>query len=240
MKLWENFKLRAWQLGEIEGELCFDRAVLDKFLAAPLDVLPDFVPPPHFRLRGGRGKDHPRYGRFAYSFARHYRPEHVVEVGTFAGGTAVGWARALVENQKGKLYCIDRDTYSTGTFPRVTRQNLERVGVTPAQYELICGDSREQLPQLVEQLRGQVDVYLVDGDHTYHGALADLTEGLPLLRPGGFVLVHDVDTARRMDEQTPEHPHPVHEAFHEVVDRHGFSWCILRFIRKHLGVFRVA
>lgn len=240
MKIWENFKLRAWSLGDIEGELCFDRAVLDKLLAAPYDISPDFVPPPHFPLRRGRGKDHPRYSRFAYAFARHYRPENIVEVGTFAGGTAVGWARAMVENRKGKLYCIDRDIYSHGTFPQVTRQNLERVGITSARYELLCGDSREQLPLLVGRLAGQVDVYLVDGEHSYEGALSDLTCGLPLMRPGGFVLVHDVDTSRRMDEQTPEHPHPVHQAFHEFVAGHGYPWCILKFIRKHLGVFRVA
>jgi predicted O-methyltransferase YrrM len=222
MKLWENFKLRAWQLGGIEGRLCLDRAVLDKFLAAPLDMAPDFIPPPHFELRGGRGKDHPRYGRFAYAMARHYRPEYIVEVGTFAGGTAVGWARALVENQKGKLICIDRDVYSRGTFPQVTQQNLER------------------LPQLAEQLPGQVDIYLVDGDHTYEGALSDITGGLSMMRPGGFVLVHDVDPGRRMDEQTPEHPHPVLEAFQDVVSQHGYQWCILKFIRKHLGIIRVA
>jgi predicted O-methyltransferase YrrM len=240
MKLWENFKLRAWQLGGIEGRLCLDRAVLDKFLAAPLDMAPDFIPPPHFELRGGRGKDHPRYGRFAYAMARHYRPEYIVEVGTFAGGTAVGWARALVENQKGKLICIDRDVYSRGTFPQVTQQNLDRVGITTAQYELLSGDSRERLPQLAEQLPGQVDLYLVDGDHTYEGALSDITGGLSMMRPGGFVLVHDVDPGRRMDEQTPEHPHPVLEAFQDVVSQHGYQWCILKFIRKHLGIIRVA
>ena len=201
MKLLENFKLRTWQLSQVEGELCFDRAVLDRFLAAPWDILPSFVPPPHFDLKGGRGKDHPRYGRFIYAFARHLRPEYIVEVGTFAGGTAIGWAQALKENGKGKLICIDHDSYARGTFPEVTERNLGQVGISPRQFELRSGDSRRHLPRLADELRGQVDIYLVDGDHTYEGARADMLEGLPMMKPGGYVLVHDVDCNRRMDEQ---------------------------------------
>lgn len=239
MKLLENLKLRGWQLGDIDGELCFDRAVFDEFLAAPLDILPDFQGPPNFKLRRGRGKDHPRYGRFVYAFARHVRPRCVVEVGTFAGGTAVGWARALAENGQGRLICVDQDVYSTGTFPAVTRRNLARAGLSSDRFELRGGDSRHVVPALARELRGQVDVYLVDGDHTYDGALADIIAGLPMLRPSGFILVHDVDRGRRMDEATPEHPHPVYEAFHQAAAQHGLAWCILRFIRKHLGVLRL-
>jgi hypothetical protein len=42
-----------------------------------------------------------------------------------------------------------------------------------------------------------------------------------------------------MDEMTEEHPHPVFEAFSQVVDDHEFEWCILKFIRKHLGIMKV-
>ena len=80
---------------------------------------------------------------------------------------------------------------------------------------------------------------LVDGDHTYEGALADLTNAVPLVKPGGFILVHDVDRGRRMDETTADHPHPVYEAFHRIVAEHKLNWCILKFIRKHLGIIQI-
>ena len=32
---------------------------------------------------------------------------------------------------------------------------------------------------------------------------------------------------------------PLYEALMEVVKKYGFEWCILKFIRKHLGVIRV-
>ena len=78
----------------------------------------------------------------------------------------------------------------------------------------------------------------MDGDHTYEGALADLNNGLQMMKPGGFVLVHDLDTNRRMDEMTDEHPHPVYEAFMEIFGKCNFEFCILKFIRKHLGVIK--
>jgi predicted O-methyltransferase YrrM len=240
MKLIENLLLKAWQIRSIDGTLCIDREVLDQFLAAPFDPLPDFEGAPNYKLKNnGRGKDHPRYGRFVYALARHYRPEYIVEVGTFAGGTAVGFANAINENGRGKLICVDQDSYSNGTFPQVVKRNLVRVGFPESKLQLCCGDSKQWLPKLAETMKKKAGIVLVDGDHTYEGALADLTNAVPLVKPGGFILVHDVDRGRRMDEATAEHPHPVYEAFHRIVADHKVNWCILKFIRKHLGILQI-
>lgn len=240
MKLIENLLLKAWQIRSIDGTLCFDREVLDQFLAAPYDPLPEFEGAPNYQLKkNGRGKDHPRYGRFVYALARHYQPEYIVEVGTFAGGTAVGFATAINENGHGKLICVDQDSYSNGTFPQVVKRNLARLGFPESKLQLCCGDSKEWLPKLSAALPGKADIVLVDGDHTYEGALADLVNAVPLVKPGGFILVHDVDRNRRMDEATAEHPHPVYEAFHRVAADQKLNWCILKFIRKHLGIIQV-
>ncbi|HUG66469.1 MAG TPA: class I SAM-dependent methyltransferase [Pirellulaceae bacterium] len=240
MKLFENLLLKAGQIRSIDGDLCIDHDVLDRFLAAPLDPLPEFEGAPNYQLKNnGRGKDHPRYGRFVYALARHYRPSYIVEVGTFAGGTAVGFAKAINENGRGKLICVDQDSYSNGTFPQVVKRNLARVGFSESKLQLCCGDSKEWLPTLAKTLKGKVDIVLVDGDHTYDGALADLKNAVPLVKPGGFILVHDVDRNRRMDEATAEHPHPVYEAFHRLVADQQLNWCILKFIRKHLGIIQV-
>lgn len=237
---WENFKLRGWQLTQIEGSLCFDPGVLDIFLNAPYDILPDFQGPLGSKLKGGRGKDHPRYGRFTYAFAKFYKPALIVEAGTYAGGTSIGWAKALVENGQGRLICVDSDVYSKDTFPKITRQNLKRVGISDEKVALRAGKSQDLIPQIAKDHSKEADIYLVDGDHTYEGALQDIRNGLPMMKNGGFILVHDVDRNRRMDEQTSEHPHPVHEAFMKVVQDTRHPWCILKFIRKHLGIIRIA
>ncbi|MCP3978769.1 MAG: class I SAM-dependent methyltransferase [bacterium] len=224
----------------VEGPLRIEPAVFDRFLRAPFDVVTSFTPPPgrEGKPSSGRGKDHPRYGRFVYALARELRPDLVVEVGTSAGGTAVGWARALVENGGGALVCLDNDSYASGTYPEVARRNIASTGLAQERYELLSGDSRELLLDLALRHERQVDIVLVDGDHTYDGATLDIASGLRMLRPGGLLLVHDVDRGRRMDEATAEHPYPVHEAFMAAVRGAGLEWCVLRFVRKHLGVAR--
>jgi predicted O-methyltransferase YrrM len=238
--LLEKVAINRWTTGEVDGVPCYAHAAVMKiFRGAPYDMLPEFEGPAGSRLRGGRGKDHPRYGRFIYALARHYQPKIVLEIGSYAGGTGIGWARAMVENGAGTLICVDNDTYSKNTYPGVTRTNLRKAGLPEKQVEFHNGNSKKVIPDLAARLRGQVDICLVDGDHTFEGALQDIENCLPLVRPGGLLLVHDVDRARRMDEQTEQHPHPVYEAVKQVVQRHQLSWCVLRFIRKHLAVVKI-
>ena len=238
MKFFNNTFLRFFGIGNIEGPLKLNKELFDVFLSSVENPLPDFKRPKQHILR--KRKDHPKYARLVYAFAKYYKPDIIVEVGTYAGGTAVGWAKALAENGKGKLICIDNDTYIAETYPATAKENIRAAGLEEGRYELKCGDSKNIVPDLSKKLKGQVDMYLVDGDHRYESALADIKNGLQLVKPGGFVLVHDVDKNRKMAEATECHPHPVYEAFKDVIDDTGFEWCILRFIRKHLGIIKIA
>lgn len=235
MLLWEKTKLKYFLRNNVEGSLQLSPEVFETFLSSPEDVAPEFIDPPNRRT--GRGKDHPRYGRWVYAFAKVIKPEIVVEVGSYAGGTAVGWAKALAENGRGTLYCIDNDSYAEGTYPGLTTQNIENVGLPKEQYRLFNGNSDKCVRDLSKTLKGKVDIFLVDGDHRYDEALTDIQNTLPLMRPGGYILVHDVDRKRKMHEATADHPEPVYEAFMNAISDNGFgNWCILKYIRKHLGV----
>jgi predicted O-methyltransferase YrrM len=238
MKILENVILAATMPLRIEGPLKLDKGLFDLFLSLPEDPLPGF----QGALPGvkGRGSDHPRYGRWMHSFVKYYKPEIVVEVGTNAGGTAAGTARALSENGRGRLVCIDNGEGVPRSFPDVARKNIKAAGLADEKIELICEDSRTALPRVAAQLRGKADIYLVDAAHTYDAALADINDGLPMMRPGGFILVHDVDSKLDLaNEASREHPAPVLEAFRKAVADNNFDWCILKFIRKHLGVVRI-
>lgn len=242
---WLSSRAKAWAplglgLGwRIAGPSRPDAALLTLFRSLPADPLPEFSGRDGLS-HGGRGKDHPRYGRFIHAFGRHVRPAEVLEVGTYAGGTAVGWARALVENGTGRLTCVDNDSYSQGIYPAKVAANLAEVGLPPERVRLINGDSRRELLALAAELGGRVDAYLIDGDHAYEGAKADLRGGRPLVRRGGWVLVHDVDPGRAMSEATSAHPTPVLEAVLEFVREEGVKdWYVLEFIRKHLAVLRM-
>ncbi len=110
MRLLERLLTEKKLQRSIDGSLALPSTLFSQFLSSPYDVMPDFKAPPGFKPKNGRGKDHPRYGRFIYAFSKHFKPEIVVEVGTYAGGTSVGWARAIAENAGGKLICVDNDS----------------------------------------------------------------------------------------------------------------------------------
>jgi len=242
---WLSSRVKAWAplgfgLGwRVAGPSRPDPALLALFQSLPADPLPEFSGREGMS-HGGRGRDHPRYGRFIHAFGRHHRPAEVLEVGTYAGGTSVGWAKAMLENGTGRLTCVDNDSYSKGIYPSKVTANLNRLGFPMDRVRLLNGDSRVLLPGLMQDLGGRVDAYLVDADHTFEGALVDLRGGRPLMRSGGWVLVHDVDHQRGMPEATARHPAPVAEAVQQFIQSEKVTeWYVLEFIRKHLAVLRM-
>ncbi|MGB2705640.1 MAG: class I SAM-dependent methyltransferase [Candidatus Omnitrophota bacterium] len=234
----ENIILRLTMNARIEGPLKLDRELFQLFLSLPEDPLPNFQGPTP-RLRG-RSKEHPRYGRWMHAFVKFYKPDIVVEIGTNAGGTAVGIAKGLIENGKGRLICIDNGEGIPKSFPNIARKNIKLIGLEDDRFDLICEDSQSAVPRIAVERKRSVGVYLVDGAHMFEAALADIENGLRIIRSGGFILVHDVDLKLGLgDEASREHPHPVYEAFQIAVKNYNFEWCILKFIRKHLGIIRV-
>jgi predicted O-methyltransferase YrrM len=237
MKVLDHFYLKYFGIHQIDGEFKLPDEVFSAFLKAPYDILPQFKG--LGKKWDGRGKDHPRYGRFLYALAKTLQPQRIVEIGTLAGGTAIGWARAITENKKGFLTCIDNNSYGRNIYPTITKENILATGLSEDKFSLLDGDSGGILKKISVDLKGTVDIFLVDADHTYEGALSDIKNGLPMVKPGGLILVHDVDIKRKMAEETPEHPYPVYEVFKKIAEEGAYKWSILKFIRKHLGIIQI-
>lgn len=237
----ENAWLRAIGLRQVSGSLRLPAAVFEAFLAAPWDPSPDFALPAKWKRRA---REHPRYARFCYALARGTGARRILEVGSSSGGTTAGWARALGEAAAGgaavHLVCVDNDSYEPGVYPAITARNVERVGLALDRVTFERGDSASCLRGVAAARPRYFDVYLVDAGHTYEEATGDLELGLPAVRPGGLIAVHDVDRARAMPEATAAHPAPVYDAVHDFTRAHGFESCTLRFVRKHLAIVRVA
>jgi len=236
----ENWYLRAWGRRKISGDLTLPDAVLRTFLRAPFDLSPDFVLPPEWKRRE---HDHPRYARFCYALARGTGAKRILEVGSSSGGTTTGWARALAEAaEEGadvRLVCVDDDSYNPGVYPGITGRNIEQAGLSLDRVVFEAGDSTVVLPRLQREYPRYFDLYLVDAGHSFEAALADLENGLPMVRPGGLIAVHDVDRSRPMPEATAAHPAPVYDAVADFVGRHGFAWCVVGFVRKHVAILQV-
>lgn len=79
------------------------------------------------------------------------------------------------------------------------------------------GNSRDTIPALMPEKAEAFDLVLVDGDHSYEGAMADLVNTWLLVKPGGCVVFHDIthpahpDLMRCFDAFTKLHrmPHTI-------------------------------
>lgn len=98
--------------------------------------------------------------------------------------------------------------HSVDLFPPDTL-NQYRMNLTAAKliHRVVAIQADSRLYWRVFEKRPPIDLLFVDGDHSYEGALSDLVHWSPLVKPGGFMLVHDCAC------QTNALPHKLH---HEV------------------------
>ncbi|HTM47032.1 MAG TPA: class I SAM-dependent methyltransferase [Bryobacteraceae bacterium] len=123
----------------------------------------------------------------------------IVEIGSFEGGSAAFFAAGLARRGTGHLYCVDPHL---GGPPWL--------GMAPAQRTLsafretlrACGVEDRVSAKIGESTAvaavwpaEPIDALLIDGDHSFRGALRDFECWVPKLKPGGLVIIDDADDA---------------------------------------------
>jgi len=129
--------------------------------------------------------------RAIWCLVRHLRPQNVVETGVARGVTSRVVLEALERNGQGHLWSID--------LPPLERVWHQQVGVTvrdrhKSRWSYIKGSSRRRLPGLLAQL-GQIELFIHDSLHTERNLLFELEQTWTAVRPGGAVVVDDVDVS---------------------------------------------
>jgi|SRR5579862_4372123 len=127
--------------------------------------------------------------RAIWCLVRHMRPNRVVETGVAHGVTSRFILEALERNGGGHLYSID--------LPPIERVWRNQVGMAvgdycPDRWSYIRGSSRRRLPPLLSQL-GQIDLFIHDSMHSERNVRFELDRAWAALRPGGAIIVDDVD-----------------------------------------------
>ncbi len=121
---------------------------------------------------------------FLWSFIYGVCPKRYLEIGTAEGGSAMIVMSAI--NALGfddfQGICIDP---KFDIIPEI-KQTLQRQFTF---FEQI--NSLQVMKKAKAQVGGFFDVLLVDGDHTYDYALADIMLAIPFVQPGGYILVDD-------------------------------------------------
>jgi len=134
---------------------------------------------------------------------------HVLEIGSWTGGSAITWAKAL-DNAgiDGKVVCVDKwevrfdaatnvdEIYeemtrvaSSGEAESLFWHNVRAAGADQ-RIVLLRGLSQEILPLLEPRY---FSILFVDGSHMYEDVLYDIRHGRALVQDGGFVCGDDLD-----------------------------------------------
>jgi hypothetical protein len=121
-----------------------------------------------------------------YTLVRNARPQHVVEIGTYHGGTSELICQALHENGSGILHTVspfeaEHVCPIFDSWPQELRWHLEF-------YPMTSMDFYYQLYR-----RGiRPEIAFIDGDHSYQAALFDIQSLARSLERRGFLLVDNV------------------------------------------------
>jgi predicted O-methyltransferase YrrM len=119
-------------------------------------------------------------GRLLRQLTEAVGAQRVVEFGTSTGESGI-WFGVALRKTGGQLYTHEIDTGRIA----VARQNFQRAGLDDL-ITIIEGDGHET----VKQHKDQVDVVFIDADK--EGYADYLQKILPLVRPGGLILAHNM------------------------------------------------
>ncbi len=162
------------------GGAAFQSAPLPKDEAEKkiLDVLEDM-------RQAGLGISAPREdARLLRMLVESIGAKHAVELGTFHGYSSI-WMCLGLRTTGGKLTTFEIDK----TNADISRQNFKRAGVDSL-VTVVEGDAHQE----VGQLKGPIDFVFIDADK--EGYLDYFTKLLPLVRPGGLLVAHNIDAGR--------------------------------------------
>jgi len=125
-------------------------------------------------------------GRLLRLLAESIGAKQVVELGTSHGYSGIWFCLAL-RTTGGKLVTHEIDPQRAGA----ARENFQRAGVSSL-VTLVEGDAHQE----VTKLKDPIDLIFIDADK--EGYTDYLTKLLPLVRPGGLIVAHNID-ARMAD-----------------------------------------
>ena len=106
--------------------------------------------------------------------------KHVVEIGTSNGYSGL-WLCLALQSTGGKLTTFELDAGRAA----LARENFKRAGVDSI-VTLVEGDAHKE----IARLKGPIDLAFIDAEKP--GYIDYLNKLLPLVRPGGLVVAHNI------------------------------------------------
>ena len=120
-------------------------------------------------------------GRLLRIMAKSIGAKRVVELGTSTGISGI-WLGLALQQTGGKLTTYEIDAQRAA----MARENFRRAGLENV-ITIVQGDAHEE----IKKLTGTVDMVFLDADK--EGYIDYLNKLLPMLRPGGLILAHNIN-----------------------------------------------
>ena len=120
-------------------------------------------------------------GRLLRIMAQSIQAQHVVELGTSTGISGI-WLGLALKQTGGKLTTYEIDPQRAAT----ARDNFKRAGLDGV-ITIVEGDAHEE----IKKLSGTIDMIFLDADK--EGYIDYLEKLMPMLRPGGLILAHNIN-----------------------------------------------
>lgn len=143
---------------------------------------------------------------FLYWLVRHLKPKTIVQTGVCNGLSTAFMMLALVKNgPEGRMNVIDLPpifnphdpawTVPDQVYGVLIPEGKSSAWIVPDAYQnrlqVQCGDAKQLLPPLVDQL-ASIDMFYHDSDHTYEHMMFEFHEVKRKLTPGGLIVGDDI------------------------------------------------
>ncbi|MEE9913625.1 MAG: class I SAM-dependent methyltransferase [Deltaproteobacteria bacterium] len=146
----------------------------------------------------------------------------LIEIGSWAGGSAITWASAIQKysDAKGSVICVDpwidyidcdadkdpilktmKEALIANKIYKLFLHNVISSGFSEM-ISILRGASEDVLPAISE---GSADIIYIDGDHSYDHVMKDITRSFHLLKDGGILCGDDLELQYRDVDQTTIH-----------------------------------
>jgi predicted O-methyltransferase YrrM len=134
---------------------------------------------------------------FLHAFVTVLAPDRVVEIGTLSGFSAAVIADAVAQHQRPESESIVLDTIDLGQ--RCMTDQTKPVGFEIPQLvphlstriRVHAGQDARLVEQIVRP--GELQLVFIDADHQHPRPTLDLIRVARFIRPGGWVIVHDIE-----------------------------------------------
>ncbi|MCP4121673.1 MAG: class I SAM-dependent methyltransferase [Bacteroidetes bacterium] len=134
----------------------------------------------------------PKYGRLLFRMIEHYKPKHILEMGSCVG---IGTLYLSTPQMHLKLISLEGDP----VLASIARNGIEQYPLTEMRAEVIEGEFSKTLPIALDTLE-RIDLAYIDGNHRKEPTLQYFEQILVRCHKDSILIFDDIYWSKEMSE----------------------------------------